>query len=336
MGGEMLYILEQRLQAQKIQTYKGSRVLIDVVAAMFNKTFLDQIFAEQKIYTSCAARQIFEKLAHTSIMRLNDSSMKKLYDLITMGCKHQLMCCTEPHEIVQISLNHMDFFKTIAEEGKIKQNVVEATERLIKLCNRLTIGDYFILRQSLLQFFQDRRIKVSVFLQKNMQTLDGSIIMKHHGILPPGGEIPGSIRYFDKEENLILKEKITLKNQQDVSESKEIFNISKPNKRYSTLGSNIYKKKTAISQLGGTDRKTIVKNDLNQFAQIMGTHIEKKDETNSINLFPSEKGSKEEDTMIIFDAETDKYLSGISNHLETHIDESGSNEDDLLDLMDAM
>lgn len=135
---------------------------------------------------------------------------------------------------------------------------------------------------------------------------------------------------------MITKEKIILKNQHDVSESKETFNISQPNKRYSTLGSNIYKKKTAVPQLGGTDRKTIVKNDLNQFAQIMGTYVEKEGEKISINLFPNEKGSKKEDTMIIFDAETDKYLSAIGNHLETPIDEPGSYEDDLLDLMDGM
>ena len=34
--------------------------------------------------------QIFVKLAHSSIMCLNESSMDKLYDLITMGFKFQV------------------------------------------------------------------------------------------------------------------------------------------------------------------------------------------------------------------------------------------------------
>jgi Organic solute transport protein 1 len=39
---------------------------------------------------ACAARtQAFRKLAHSSIMCLDDTSMDKLYDLITMGYKYQ-------------------------------------------------------------------------------------------------------------------------------------------------------------------------------------------------------------------------------------------------------
>ena len=33
----------------------------------------------QKLYTNSATRQIFDRLAHSSIMRLNTSSMEKLY-----------------------------------------------------------------------------------------------------------------------------------------------------------------------------------------------------------------------------------------------------------------
>lgn len=42
------------------------------------------------MYSSSSTREIFNKLAHSSIMRLNESSMDKLYDLMTMGFKHQV------------------------------------------------------------------------------------------------------------------------------------------------------------------------------------------------------------------------------------------------------
>ena len=56
---------------------------------MYNQNFVAEMFRPQAMYTNLAAFQIFEKLAHSSIMRLNKSSMEKLYDLMTMGFKYQ-------------------------------------------------------------------------------------------------------------------------------------------------------------------------------------------------------------------------------------------------------
>ena len=50
---------------------------------------------------------ILEKLAHSSIMRLNKSSMEKLYDLMTMGFKYQIISCTCPEQFLQVTLNHL-------------------------------------------------------------------------------------------------------------------------------------------------------------------------------------------------------------------------------------
>ena len=36
-------------------------------------------------------KAMFDKLAHASIMRLNAASMDKLYDLMTMAVKHQVV-----------------------------------------------------------------------------------------------------------------------------------------------------------------------------------------------------------------------------------------------------
>ena len=57
----------------------------DIVTNMFSERFLDEIFKPQEVCSRKALRTIFERLAHTSIMRLNESSMDKLYDLMTMA-----------------------------------------------------------------------------------------------------------------------------------------------------------------------------------------------------------------------------------------------------------
>jgi hypothetical protein len=47
---------------------------------MFNTKFVDELFQPQELYPKKAVKHIFEKLAHTSIMRLNDASMDKVRD----------------------------------------------------------------------------------------------------------------------------------------------------------------------------------------------------------------------------------------------------------------
>ena len=107
MGGEMVYILAQRLQAQNVPLDKSKRVLQDVIRTMYNKMFIEELFRPQDVYSMHSTRQIFDRLAHSSIMRLNESSMDKLFDLMTMGFKYQLMACAYPQELLLVTLNHL-------------------------------------------------------------------------------------------------------------------------------------------------------------------------------------------------------------------------------------
>lgn len=53
-------------------------VMNDIIANMFSDKFLDEIFKPQELCSKKALKTIFEKLAHTSIMRLNETSMEKV------------------------------------------------------------------------------------------------------------------------------------------------------------------------------------------------------------------------------------------------------------------
>ena len=55
------------------------KVLEDIVANLFSERFLDEIFKPQELCSRKAIKTIFERLAHTSIMRLNQNSMDKVY-----------------------------------------------------------------------------------------------------------------------------------------------------------------------------------------------------------------------------------------------------------------
>jgi len=51
-----------------------------------------------------------------------------------------------------------------------------------------------LIRQALCQFLQDRRVKVSLFLQDKTQKDDGTFVISHEGSVPEGGNVPGTVR----------------------------------------------------------------------------------------------------------------------------------------------
>lgn len=58
--------------------YNSFLVVNDIVGAMFNSKFVEELFRPQELYPKKAVKHIFEKLAHSSIMRLNEASMDKV------------------------------------------------------------------------------------------------------------------------------------------------------------------------------------------------------------------------------------------------------------------
>ena len=58
MGGEMIYILHQRLQAQNVDATKSKKVLADVIKTMFKEDFMRELFVPQVMYTQASTKQV--------------------------------------------------------------------------------------------------------------------------------------------------------------------------------------------------------------------------------------------------------------------------------------
>lgn len=177
LGGEMLYILEQRLRAQSIPPEKAVKVLHDVVKTMFSSKFVAEVFKPAVMYSATSTRQIFERLAHSSIMRLSESSMDKLYDLMTMGLKYQLIACRHAADILEVTLNHVGAIRDCINDPAVIE-LVDSCEHMLNLHYKSFMpGDWMQLRQSLVGFFHNKRVKVSLFLQEGLQVADGRIAL---------------------------------------------------------------------------------------------------------------------------------------------------------------
>ncbi|XP_061530057.1 protein OSCP1 [Phycodurus eques] len=197
LGGEMLYILDQRLRAQSIPADKAKKVMNDIISTMFNKKFLEELLKPQELYSKKALRTVFDRLAHASIMRLNQASMDKLYDLMTMAFKYQVLLCPRPRDILLVSFNHMDAIKEFVKDTPcILCQVDEMYQQLIEMYTPLPSGEFQLIRQTLLIFFQDMHIRVSIFLRDKVQNSNGRFVLPISGPVPYGTKIPGLIRMY--------------------------------------------------------------------------------------------------------------------------------------------
>uniref|UniRef100_A0A673FPB3 Protein OSCP1-like n=1 Tax=Sinocyclocheilus rhinocerous TaxID=307959 RepID=A0A673FPB3_9TELE len=205
LGGEMIYILDQRLRAQDDnddKTRRGrwtdddrKRVMNDIVATMFNKAFLEELLRPQDLYSHRALRTVLTRLAHASIMCLNPASMDKLYDLMTMAFKYQIVLCPRPQDLLLITFNHTDTIKELVKDNPSLVNQInEAQRQLIEVYTPLSDGEFQLIRHTLLVLFQDMQIRVSIFLKEKIQNPNGHFVMQTSGPVPYGFEVPGLIR----------------------------------------------------------------------------------------------------------------------------------------------
>ncbi|XP_066962093.1 protein OSCP1 [Macrobrachium rosenbergii] len=198
LGGEMMYIIDQRLRAQNIPSDKAAKVRNDIIGIMLNRRFVEELFKPQDLYCRSALRTVFDKLAHGSVMRLNAPSMDKLFDLMLMGLKHQVLMCPQPLDLLLVTLNHLDALRFYASSPPVLAQVEATLNLFIKVYCNMSVGELADIRRSLLDFVQDLHIRVSVFLKERKQTPNGTFVIDHGGsAVPQGGEVPGCIRVFD-------------------------------------------------------------------------------------------------------------------------------------------
>ena len=117
-------------------------MLQDVLQTMFSQGFLEELFKPQRMYSAANVKHVFEKLAHSSIMRLNRSSMDKLFDLMIMGFKLQVVSCRQPQQLLEITLTHLETLKIVGQSDTVNSLIDRCIQQCISVssnpCFRLS------------------------------------------------------------------------------------------------------------------------------------------------------------------------------------------------------
>ena len=140
-------------------------MLHDVIRTMYNKNFINALFDPQMVYSNESVRQVFDRLAHSSIMRLNENSMDKLYDLMSLGFKYQILRCFGPEQFVDITLNHLkNLYGMVTDQGVIA--LLDNAKSLVnETYSNMSQGNLNLLKQTLFGF-SNRKVRCLYFTAK--------------------------------------------------------------------------------------------------------------------------------------------------------------------------
>uniref|UniRef100_A0A3Q3JGA1 Organic solute carrier partner 1a n=1 Tax=Monopterus albus TaxID=43700 RepID=A0A3Q3JGA1_MONAL len=360
LGGEMLYILDQRLRATSTSEDNSEKVMNDIVGTLFSKTFMDELLKPQQLYSHRTLKTVLTRLAHASIMRLNPASMDRLYELTIMAFKYQVFRCPRPKDLLLISYSHIDTIRELVKDTSVVVNQVDETHRkIIEVYSSLSEGEFQLLRQTLLIFFQDMHVRVSLFLKNQIQNPDGRFALPTSGPVPHGIVVPGLIRVFDSKGREVRRSEFPAGGSYSSPVREGSFELH--GDRVISLGMNMY-------VLGGTVKSTkgdgtpnpLAKEELNLLACLIGSlkaeNMPRAEYGFRINLFTTDQEEEEEadgtsdgaeesmfgviNIQAMQDEQSAAELARITGQFaeeeEQHENPSGNKGDDLLAMMDDL
>ncbi|KAJ6632881.1 Protein OSCP1 [Pseudolycoriella hygida] len=174
LGCEMLYVIDQRLKAQRITVEKSAQVLRDLTCVLLDPKFLAQFLhphPDEHLLTPHQIRLLLSDIACCSLMRLDINSMDKLWDLMVMVFKWQLTISSkDPQSLVDITFRHMDGIGRLIPESR-KTMLVDCGKRLmIEFWDEIPDKDSVV--QSVAQFLQPFNVKISILIRLGFQRSD--------------------------------------------------------------------------------------------------------------------------------------------------------------------
>jgi hypothetical protein len=318
---------------------------------MINIILSKELFKPQQVYSSTSTKQIFEKLAHSSIMRLNKNSMDKLYDLMTMGFKRQIISCNDPQQYFVVTLNHLESIRHLVNDPNVDDLIQVAVDKTVETYSQLNPGQWLTIKYTMMRFFQDKKVKVSLFLQQSLQVADGFLVLSNDGKLPAGTEMPGTIRFYEGGSvevtrsfeavngygcvesiepldlecthglNMYSKDKIETQSESKTPPTKGF--LAAAARALSQLDRTAVEKIKTNPSMASQSSKSTAKQELTMLQDLLGMNDSKRTETRGfrINLFPDStdmKGadSKDGGNFIHFDIDARADAKTLARYME--------------------
>lgn len=181
LGCEMLYVIDQRLKAQQICEEKSTQVIHDVTVVLLEPKFIDSLIVgsthnNSQLLTVDHCKYMLNDIATSSIMRLDKSSMDKLWNLMTMIYKWQLYISKNPQDLLDITFRHLDAISRLRPDAQRTMLVDFTKNVLLDFWNVLSDDGQWGVYQTNKAWLQCFNTKISLLIRLGFQSLDGTFV----------------------------------------------------------------------------------------------------------------------------------------------------------------
>ena len=111
---------------------------------MFKEQTVAEMFKHQLPYSISSIKKLFGKVVNTSSsICLDERSIGKLFDLMFMGFRYQVMQCCQPSEFFHVTMKHLEELrKTIVVDAQTEALIKATENRLIEMCSTYKNYDF--------------------------------------------------------------------------------------------------------------------------------------------------------------------------------------------------
>jgi len=204
LGAELLFIVQQSLVQQNVPTAKKSTVLDGMICTMFDESFIAEIFEPQRTFSQTSMMGLFNRIAHSSTMRLNSGSKGAIHDRMNIALKHMAILVESPANLANCVLLLLEQLSGICSSPRTRELLASIRYRFLEFAASMTPMDWVSIRQTILRFTHQpagpRKID-QLFCAEGIQADDGTFFLKRP--VPAHGVPVGTWKVFDVRAGVI-------------------------------------------------------------------------------------------------------------------------------------
>lgn len=151
-------------------------VLDEIISVLVSRQLIADLTKPQTVYTHDEVRNIIEDVAQCSAMRLDPSSMDKLWDLITMVFKWQITFSSDLVKVTQRHLYEIENYVTQPETQLQLHRVQNLIDNFTKILDQDELN---VVRESVLSWHKHFNVRVSLLLRLGLQSMEGTFVVNN-------------------------------------------------------------------------------------------------------------------------------------------------------------
>jgi hypothetical protein len=172
LGCEMIYVLHHRMQNLKVEPAKIQKTILDISKTLFSEKIIKKLFEPKPLLGLEYIKSLLFQICHCSIITLDITSFTKLFEMILIGIKKQVLTAPNMHGIFHITMNHLaNIGGIIQDEGSLSA----ITKDFHKIFSEMSNYDFYMIRSFILNSLNPKNVKVSFYLMDKSQSNDGNL-----------------------------------------------------------------------------------------------------------------------------------------------------------------